>query len=103
MEHALEHFKLGEILLDLLLGERETLRTQFFRNEGNVPGLELFNRELGPREVLELHVVPARMRQSPLGEILEEAKRSLGRIGHFRNERKLSEVLEPEQPSLFLP
>ena len=77
-EHAFQDLRFREIALHFQIGKHVALRAQSFRCERDIPSLQLLDSELRARELLQLGIIPACVRQRPRSEVIEEVERGLG-------------------------
>ena len=102
-EQAVDHFRLGEVLLHFLFGKRVTLLAQLFRRIGEVPGFQRVEAELVLGELAQFGQVAFGKRARTLSQILQKADHLIRAVGHLRHQRHLRIVVVAEQPGFFGP
>ena len=102
LEQAGEHGWQGEILLDLLLAVSETGFLELFADVWPVRGLWFGQRELRGSENAQVPQVLLGKGPRPGCEVAQELDDTLGRLGHLRYQRELTEVLITQKLGLFL-
>ena len=100
-EQAGQHLRFGEVLLDLVIGKRITLLAQFFRQVGDVPGIDLGHIQFAQRKFFELGPIALGKRLGFGSHLAQEANHLGGRVRHLGGERQLCVVGKSQQRGIF--
>jgi hypothetical protein len=85
-KQTLEHGRLGEVLLHLLVVEGVALLLQALARERQVPGLQIGQTELVASESAQFGEIALGAGSRAPGEVAQEVAHLLRRLGHLRHE-----------------
>ena len=103
MEEPSEHFRLGEVGLDLLRREVVSRLSQFFRGVGVIPGLERCQPQFRRCEGAQFGDILFGERLGFARQIVQKTQDLRHGFGHLGNQRYGGEVVVAEQQGLFFP